>query len=166
MAPMTPRHTVLSEALPYWQTPDSMAPPAGTLAPGLAVVVAERAGDWARVTHENGWSAWVDARRLAPSWEAPAGGGWAAPPGAAVVDPGLADALLAALSSYAGHVADLAAGRVDEATFRARAFASGVVVRNGMIWLFDLARGAWARYDGVGVQLGEPIEGAGAPAAA
>jgi len=28
------------------------------------VAVVERKGDWARVTASNGWSGWVDGRRL------------------------------------------------------------------------------------------------------
>ena len=37
-----------------------------TLSAGLDVTVAERAGDWARVVAVNGWTGWVDARRLVP----------------------------------------------------------------------------------------------------
>jgi hypothetical protein len=32
----------------------------------LELVVVERAGDWARVVAVNGWSGWVDGRRLVP----------------------------------------------------------------------------------------------------
>jgi hypothetical protein len=32
----------------------------------LELVVIERAGDWARVGASNGWSGWVDGRRLVP----------------------------------------------------------------------------------------------------
>jgi hypothetical protein len=39
-------------------------PPVVTLSAGLEVVAAERAGDWARVVAVNGWTGWVDARRL------------------------------------------------------------------------------------------------------
>ena len=35
-----------------------------TLEGGLEVIVVERAGDWVRVTAVNGWTGWVDGRRL------------------------------------------------------------------------------------------------------
>ncbi len=40
--------------------------PSTTVPAGLQVVVAERAGDWARVVDLTGSTAWVDARRLVP----------------------------------------------------------------------------------------------------
>jgi SH3-like domain-containing protein len=50
--------------MPAWPAPDPAQTVAATLSPGLEVEVAERAGDWARVVAVNGWTGWVDARRL------------------------------------------------------------------------------------------------------
>jgi SH3-like domain-containing protein len=33
---------------------------------GVPVQVVERSGDWARIVTSNGWTAWVDGRRLVP----------------------------------------------------------------------------------------------------
>ena len=47
-----------------WAAPDPSRPPAVSLGGSLELVVAERAGDWARVVAVNGWTGWVDGRRL------------------------------------------------------------------------------------------------------
>jgi RsiW-degrading membrane proteinase PrsW (M82 family) len=60
----TPTHDVPDGGLQAWAAPNPAATPIATLAAGLDVAVAERAGDWARVTAVNGWTGWVDARRL------------------------------------------------------------------------------------------------------
>ena len=57
-------HRVPDGGLPAWPAPDPAQTVAATLSPGLEVEVAERAGDWARVVAVNGWTGWVDARRL------------------------------------------------------------------------------------------------------
>ena len=59
-----PTHLAAPEGLPAWATPDPSRAPAANLAGGLELVISERAGDWARVTAVNGWTGWVDARRL------------------------------------------------------------------------------------------------------
>lgn len=62
-APYAATHRVPPEGFPAWPTPD----PAGTstpLAGNLDVEVIQRIGDWAQVRASNGWSGWVDARRL------------------------------------------------------------------------------------------------------
>lgn len=59
-----PTHGVPDGGLPAWAVPNPAVPPIVTLSAGLDVVVAERAGDWARVVAVNGWAGWVDARRL------------------------------------------------------------------------------------------------------
>ena len=58
-----PTHRVPAEGLPAWANPD----PAGAstpLAGGLPLEVVGRAADWAQVRASNGWTGWVDARRL------------------------------------------------------------------------------------------------------
>jgi RsiW-degrading membrane proteinase PrsW (M82 family) len=62
----TPTHLAPDEGLPAWATPDPSQAPIVSLAGRLELVIAERAGDWARVTAVNGWTGWVDARRLVP----------------------------------------------------------------------------------------------------
>jgi RsiW-degrading membrane proteinase PrsW (M82 family) len=61
-----PTHVVPAGGLPAWAAPNPAVPPVVTLAAGLDVILAERAGDWARVVAVNGWTGWVDARRLPP----------------------------------------------------------------------------------------------------
>jgi hypothetical protein len=59
----SPTHTVPAEGMTAWAAPDPTAQSVA-LAGGLPVAVVERAGDWAHVTASNGWSGWVDGRRL------------------------------------------------------------------------------------------------------
>ena len=59
-------HLAPAEGLPAWAAPDPSQSPIVTLAGRLELVIAERAGDWARVVAINGWTGWVDARRLVP----------------------------------------------------------------------------------------------------
>ena len=58
-----PTHAVPPEGMTAWATPDPQASSV-MLAGGLPVAIAERAGDWARVVASNGWTGWVDGRRL------------------------------------------------------------------------------------------------------
>lgn len=62
----TATHRVPDEGMAAWTAPDPSLPPAVTLGGRLELVVAERAGDWARVVAVNGWTGWVDGRRLVP----------------------------------------------------------------------------------------------------
>ena len=70
-APPTPRlpfaatHLVPPEGLPSWAIPDP-AGPATALGGGLEIEVVRRVSDWAEVRASNGWSGWVDGRRLVP----------------------------------------------------------------------------------------------------
>jgi SH3 domain-containing protein len=49
---------------PAWSAPDPSGAPVATLAAGTELEVRERRGDWANVAASNGWSGWVDGRRL------------------------------------------------------------------------------------------------------
>ncbi|MBM3696448.1 MAG: hypothetical protein FJW79_11030, partial [Actinobacteria bacterium] len=59
-------HQVPAEGLPAWATPDPAAAPIAQLAGRVQLRIEETRGAWARVTGSNGWSGWVDARRLGP----------------------------------------------------------------------------------------------------
>lgn len=61
----TPTHRVPAEGLPAWASPDP-ASASTSLAGGLPLEVVGRAADWAQVRASNGWTGWVDARRLVP----------------------------------------------------------------------------------------------------
>ena len=63
-ATWSPTHRVSGSGLDAWEEPNGTVPPVARLDGGLDVTVEETSGDWARVTCENGWTAWVDARRL------------------------------------------------------------------------------------------------------
>lgn len=58
-----PTHLAPPEGLQSWDQPDPSRPMT-PLAPGLELVVVQRIGDWAQVAAINGWSGWVDGRRL------------------------------------------------------------------------------------------------------
>jgi hypothetical protein len=60
----TPTHRAPASGLDAWETRDGTVPAAAHLDPGLEVALDETVGDWAHITCENGWKAWVDARRL------------------------------------------------------------------------------------------------------
>lgn len=62
----TGTHAVPPEGMSAWAAPDPAGPVATTLAGGLSLQVRERRGDWAHVVASNGWSGWVDLRRLRP----------------------------------------------------------------------------------------------------
>jgi hypothetical protein len=62
--PWAPTHVVPAGGLPAWATPDPSAPQAAKLEAGVELQVTEQRGDWAHVVATNGWSGWVDARRL------------------------------------------------------------------------------------------------------
>lgn len=62
-APFASTHRVPLEGLPSWSNPDPSGP-STPLAGGLDLVVLQRVSDWAQVRAVNGWTGWVDARRL------------------------------------------------------------------------------------------------------
>jgi hypothetical protein len=57
-------HCAPADGLDTWPSPDANGPKGPRLDPRLDVEVDERRGDWAHVVCANGWSAWVDGRRL------------------------------------------------------------------------------------------------------
>lgn len=56
-------HTSPAGGLDAWSEP-APGPAAAHVDAGVALAVVERRGDWARVIADNGWSGWVDGRRL------------------------------------------------------------------------------------------------------
>lgn len=65
--------------LDAWAQPDPAQPPVARLDPGLEVWTVERRGDWTQVRCSNGWTGWIDGRRLplAPQ-QPPSDTGWVA----------------------------------------------------------------------------------------
>jgi protease PrsW len=61
-----PTHRVPDGGMAAWAAPDPGRAPMVSLAGRLELVIVERAGDWARVAAVNGWTGWVDGRRLVP----------------------------------------------------------------------------------------------------
>jgi hypothetical protein len=61
-----PTHRVPEDGTRSWAAPDPSAPERSRLAGRLPVAVVERRGAWARVRASNGWTGWVDGRRLRP----------------------------------------------------------------------------------------------------
>jgi len=78
-APMTAVWQATSQVpaggLPAWATPDPSQAPVAQLAERIQLRVEETLGAWARVSAENGWSGWVDGRRLAGFARGAAAGG-------------------------------------------------------------------------------------------
>lgn len=73
-----PTHVVPDGGLPAWNEPDGSQPAAANLHAGTELHVTEQRGDWAQVSAANGWTGWVDARRLVAT--APAATGQPQPP--------------------------------------------------------------------------------------
>ncbi len=65
-AVFAPTHQVPTGGMQAWAAPDPSMPPAAELAARVQLRIDETRGAWARVTGSNGWTGWVDARRLAP----------------------------------------------------------------------------------------------------
>jgi Bacterial SH3 domain len=63
-AAFTPTHRVPAAGLPSWTGPDPSAEVGPTLEAGLPLQVVERRAAWAQVRASNGWTGWVDARKL------------------------------------------------------------------------------------------------------
>jgi len=65
-AVFTPTHEVPAGGMSAWARPDPSLQPSARLEARVQLRVDETRGAWARVTGSNGWTGWVDARRLAP----------------------------------------------------------------------------------------------------
>jgi hypothetical protein len=63
--PFVPSHRGPPEGQPAWQVPNGSTPSIGLNA-GLELQLLQQVGDWAQVRASNGWTGWVDARRLLP----------------------------------------------------------------------------------------------------
>jgi len=63
-APWAPTHTVPGGGMSAWTEPDPALAPVATLAERVELQIDEQRGAWARVTGSNGWTGWVDARKL------------------------------------------------------------------------------------------------------
>jgi RsiW-degrading membrane proteinase PrsW (M82 family) len=61
-----PTHRAPDEGMAAWAAPDPTRAPMVSLGGRLELIVVDRAGDWARVVAVNGWTGWVDGRRLVP----------------------------------------------------------------------------------------------------
>lgn len=141
-----PTHVVPQHGMPAWEAPDPSRPTVD-LDPLLPVQLLERQGDWGHVLCFNGWSAWVDGRRLvAVPQDPPAADG----PLTRTADPRpLLGRAQEALARYRSAVEDLAAG-LDRESFRTRTYGMriGVVVDGESVWAYDSAHGHWVYADG------------------
>jgi RsiW-degrading membrane proteinase PrsW (M82 family) len=59
-----PTHVVPPGGLPAWDAPDPARQPIAMLSERVELVVIARAGAWAQVRGINGWTGWVDGRRI------------------------------------------------------------------------------------------------------
>jgi len=59
-----PTHVVPPGGLPAWDAPDPARQPVALLSERVELVVIARAGAWAQVRGVNGWTGWVDGRRI------------------------------------------------------------------------------------------------------
>ncbi len=62
--PWAPTHAVPAEGMNAWAEPDPSQSPTAALQPRVELRVDEMRGAWAHVTGSNGWTGWVDGRRL------------------------------------------------------------------------------------------------------
>jgi hypothetical protein len=61
-----PTHTVPGGGMSAWSEPDPALAPVATLQARVELRVDDQRGAWAKVTGSNGWTGWVDARKLRP----------------------------------------------------------------------------------------------------
>lgn len=57
-------HVAPADGLQAWDEPDPERPVVAQVQPGVRMQLMEQRGAWGRVLFSNGWSGWVDARRL------------------------------------------------------------------------------------------------------
>ncbi|NEA89784.1 hypothetical protein, partial [Streptomyces sp. SID14436] len=171
MPAFRPTHVVPRHGMPAWEEPDPSRPTAD-LDPLLPVQLTESRGDWGHVLCSNGWSAWVDGRRLLAVPEDPPAAD--APP-ARTADPRpLLTRVEEALARYRTAADNLAEGGLDGEAFRqrTRGLRVGIVVDGDSAWLYDSAHGRWLYTDGAHLHTYAPDEppqavpdAAGTPAA-
>ncbi|MET7697680.1 hypothetical protein [Streptomyces sp. NPDC005485] len=161
-----PTHVVPQDGMAAWESPDPSRPtvPLDALLP---VRLLDRLGDWARIACANGWSAWVDGRLLVAVPQAPPAAG---SPLARTADPRpLLARVEQALTGYRGAAEDLAAGRLDGESFRARTRGQrvGVIVDGESLWLYDADHERWVYCDGTRLSTyastGDPAAGTPEP---
>ncbi|WP_327094232.1 hypothetical protein OIE68_29095 [Nocardia vinacea] len=61
-----PTHRVPDGGLDAWPSPDPGLGPITSIDPGVELQILDRAGDWAHIACNNGWTAWVDGRAIQP----------------------------------------------------------------------------------------------------
>ncbi|MEV6137230.1 SH3 domain-containing protein [Nocardia sp. NPDC051990] len=61
-----PTHLVPEGGLDAWAAPDPSLDPITSIAAGVELQILGRAGDWAHIACDNGWTAWVDGRAIQP----------------------------------------------------------------------------------------------------
>lgn len=64
VAVWAPSHVVPAGGLPAWDAPEPALQPVAILSERVELVVLSRAGAWAQVRGVNGWTGWVDGRRI------------------------------------------------------------------------------------------------------
>ena len=77
-----PTHTVPGGGLSAWAEPDPALAPVAKLEPRVELQVTEQRGAWVQVEGSNGWTGWVDGRKLRPLGTAAPSGVPGAAPGA------------------------------------------------------------------------------------
>ncbi|MGY4100162.1 SH3 domain-containing protein [Nocardia sp. R16R-3T] len=61
-----PTHLAPEGGLDAWAAPDPNLGPITSIDPGVELQILGRAGDWAHIACNNGWTAWVDGRAIQP----------------------------------------------------------------------------------------------------
>ncbi|HEX6597208.1 MAG TPA: hypothetical protein VF045_09745 [Acidimicrobiales bacterium] len=64
MSDFSVTHVAPPEGLQAWQAPDPSVQPVAQVQAGVHMQLLERRGAWAHVRFSNGWSGWVDGRRI------------------------------------------------------------------------------------------------------
>jgi SH3-like domain-containing protein len=147
-AAFSPTHEVPAGGMSAWPRPDPSLTATARLEARVQLRVDETRGAWARVTGSNGWTGWVDARRLASL-----GGAAAAPVAAAVTGPtpavtGPTPVVTAPMAAVWQATSQVPAGGLpawatpDPAQAPVAQLAERVQLR------VDETRGAWARVTG------------------